>query len=187
MTNHTFKTMLLWTGIASLAVFSSCSKEDDPEPLEQELITTVTLSLTKSGSSTPVSISFKDPEGDGSGTITPDTLVLEANASYTGALTILNETLSSTAEGYNVTAEIEEEAIAHQFYYQATGAQLTVTTTDVDSNNLPLGLKSTIATTTASKGTLKITLKHKPGEKAAGDTITKGETDVEVVFPVKIQ
>jgi hypothetical protein len=34
---------------------------------------------------------------------------------------------------------------------------------------------------------MKITLKHKPGAKAGGDPVTKGETDIEVVFPVKIQ
>jgi hypothetical protein len=34
---------------------------------------------------------------------------------------------------------------------------------------------------------MKITLKHKPGAKIAGDPVTKGETDVEVEFNVRLK
>jgi hypothetical protein len=50
-----------------------------------------------------------------------------------------------------------------------------------------LGTTSTWTTTGVSNGTVKITLKHKPGIKAAGDPVSKGETDIEVSFTTKVQ
>jgi hypothetical protein len=58
---------------------------------------------------------------------------------------------------------------------------------DKDTKNLPLGLSSTWTTTGAASGTLNVTLKHKPGVKAANDPVSKGETDVSLDFQLTIR
>jgi hypothetical protein len=176
---------LVLTSIVISVILSGCKKPDDTTPLEQELITTVKLTLTKTGGSA-VSITYKDPDGDGgiAPTISPASLTLDANSSYTAKLELLNETKTPVDD---ITTEIKEESEAHQFYYTVSGVNVSVSNLDTDTKGLPLGLTSTFTTTAVSNGSLKITLKHKPGQKAAGDLITKGETDVEVTFPVSIQ
>ena len=191
MTNRPAKTLLWMVFAASLAV-TGCKKEDEHEPNEGELITTVALSLTKAGSATPVMITFEDLDGPGGNapTITPATLALDANATYSAGITaVLNKTVAMTSEDYDVLAQIKKESADHEFFYQVTGANLVFTGYDTDSKNPPLklGAKAVATTAVASTGSVKITLKHKPGKKAAGDTVNEGETDTEVVFPVAVR
>jgi hypothetical protein len=64
---------------------------------------------------------------------------------------------------------------------------INVSNLNTDSKGLPLGLSSTWQSGATGTGKMKITLKHKPGTKAAGDPVTKGETDVEVEFNVRVK
>lgn len=187
---------LLWMAVASALAMTGCNREDDPEPNEEELITTVTLSLTKTGSTTPVEITFRDIDGPGgaAATITPATLVLDANATYTSRLRFLNESVTPAED---ITEEVEvKEPDEHEVFYQVTGVNLALSGFNTDTNTpaLRLGTRATFTTGAASttNGTLTVTLKHKPKDnaatrKAANDPISKGETDIEVTFPVQVR
>ncbi|MDP5121821.1 MAG: hypothetical protein NWQ46_09520 [Spirosomaceae bacterium] len=166
----------------------SCEKDDPVIENEEELITTMTYRLTATDG-TVVEGKFQDLDGEGGNppVITP--LNLRANTTYTGSLTLLNE-LENPAE--NITEEVAEEDREHQFFFQVSGANLTVAYADVDGDNNPVGLRTTVTTSAASTGTLSVTLRHEPNKSAAGvsaGNITNagGETDINVVFNVVIQ
>ena len=102
--------------LASTLIFASCSDDDDntPEPVnEEEVITTLTVTL-ESGSDTVV-MQYQDLDGDGpdAATVTVSGS-LNANTVYDGSIVLLNET-ESPAE--NITEEVEEEDDEHQFFY----------------------------------------------------------------------
>jgi hypothetical protein len=153
------------------------------------LITTLTYTLTPVGGGTPVVLSFKDLDGDGGNAPTIVGGTLTAGVSYTGELDLLNES-ESPAE--SITEEIETEDEEHQFFFAATGANLTITYDDVDADGNPVGLKSRVVAGAAGSGTLRVTLRHEPNKTASGvkeGNIANagGETDIEVDFPVTIQ
>lgn len=170
----------------ALALFAvSCDKEDDVDPNEEELITTLKVTLTTLGSTTPIVATFKDVDGPGGqAPVKFDSIIIDANKTYSASLQFLNESVSPAED---ITAEVNAEADDHQVYYEPTVAGLTVTNLNNDTKGLPLGVTSTWNTLAAGKGTVKITLKHKPGAKAASDPVSKGETDVEVGFGVRVK
>ncbi len=164
----------------------SCKKDDNNTPLnEEELITTLRLNLKESGSTTTQVFEFKDPDGEGGNAPTRfDPIVLVTGKTYTCDIEVLDE---SVTPAENITAEILAEANDHQFYFEPVGVNINITNLNNDSRGLPVGLNSAWTTGAVSSGTLKVTLKHKPGNKAAGDPTSKGETDIEVTFPTSIQ
>ena len=175
-----------------LLTLAACDDDDgpvDPGAGEEEVITTVRVSLTAPDGST-AELTFVDPDGDG-GTapaITGDTLA--ANTEYDVTLTFLNET-ETPAE--DITEEIAEEGEEHQIFFLASaGLALTVTATDRDGDGRPVGLEAEAVAAGASSGTLRVVLRHEPDKDAegvAGGDIANagGETDVEVDFPVVIR
>ena len=167
-----------------LFAFASCN-EDDVEPEnEEEVITTLTYTLSSTDGQVAI-LSFQDLDGDGGAAGTITTSELAANTTYTGIMTLLNET-ESPAE--NVTEEIQEEDDEHQIFFGVSGVDLTVDYTDVDGDGNPVGLATTLTTGDAGSGTLTVTLRHepnKPNNGSLGDA--GGETDIEVEFPVTIQ
>ncbi|MFK7756623.1 MAG: type 1 periplasmic binding fold superfamily protein [Flavobacteriales bacterium] len=171
---------------------SSCD-DDEPEcpiiPNEEEVITTMTYTLTPDGGGETVVLSFLDLDGDGGNDpiITGDTLT--ANTTYTGALDLLNQA-ENPAE--SITEEVEEEAEEHQFFFSSTLADLTVAYGDSDAEGNPLGLVTSVTTGAAGSGMLTVILRHEPAKDAAGVsdgdiTNAGGETDIEVDFPVNVQ
>lgn len=168
--------------IALAALFYSCDKKEDPEPDENELITTIKLVLT-SGTQTKTFL-WKDLDGDGgkAPVITGDTLSKKTTYSY--ALTFLDE---SKTPAEDVTAEIREKANEHLVVFTPNPSNLlTVTITDKDSKNLPLGLAGTIATIDSTKnGVLKIRLRHQPGSKDG--SAVPGSDDANIDFPIFIK
>lgn len=175
--------------IATVFIFSSCSKDDDPIPVnEEELITTVRVTLVGGGQI--VTMTSTDLDG-GDGPNAPTIAVsgnLVANTTYAGSVEFLNE-LQNPAE--DITAEVEEEGTDHQVFYQFAAALGTITYTDLDANGKPIGLTFNYVTGNAGSGTLTVTLKHLPNKSAAGVstgdiTNAGGATDAEVVFPFVI-
>jgi hypothetical protein len=80
------------------------------------------------------------------------------------------------------------EANDHQLYYTATNGLVAVSNLNNDGKGLPLGITSTwTAAAAAGTGTLNVTLKHKPGVKAAGDPVSKGETDISIDFKLSVK
>jgi len=167
-------------------LFTACDDDKDPAPVdENEVITTLTYTLTPVGGGTPVAVTFRDPDGDqGSQQPTIGALTLAANTAYTGALTVLDETKTPVE---NTTEEIREKSDEHLFVYTVSPAGLlTIARTDKDKNNFEIGLATSLQTrTTAGTGTLNLVLRHQPGTK--NGTATPGSSDVDVTFPVTVQ
>ena len=178
----------LSTTIFATALIFSCSSDDDstPEPvLEEEVITTMTITLTADGQA-DVILQTQDLDGDG-----PDLPVLtvsgdlSSNTNYSGSITLLNET-EDPAE--NMTLEIEEEDLAHQFFYSVgSGLDAETDYNDADSEGNPLGLDFVLSTYSASSGSITFTLRHEPNKPNMGLEDAGGETDIEATFNVSIQ
>jgi hypothetical protein len=182
---------ILFLLLIFISTVISCKKKDDPKPSdpqnnnEEELITTLKLILTEDGTSNVSTFQFADLDGSGGNAPTVDNIVLEAGKTYHGKIILLDQTKSPAD---SISNEVEEEADEHQFFFEVTTANLTISYTDFDSHGVPLGLFPDVVTGAASSGTLKVTLKHQPELKPTsgmGDS-TKGETDVEVTFNVTI-
>jgi hypothetical protein len=171
-----------------LIFFSGCKKDPVVDPNENELITTVRISLLDKtgGSTTPLIFEFKDLDGEGG--VAPskfDEILLTKGKTYDCSLTVLNESVSPADD---ITKEILAEAVDHQFYYSASDGLVTVSNLNTDSKGLPVGTTATWTTGTLSgSGTFRLTLKHKPGIKAAGDLVTVGDTDIALDFKLKVQ
>lgn len=167
-------------------LFTACSKDDDPEPdHEEELITTMILTMTPQDGGATVTATFRDLDGPGGAdpTITPITLA--ANTTYSTIITLLDETKTPAED---ISEEVEEEGDEHEFFFvPSNGLNLTVNKTDMDANGRPIGLTFTIQTQGASSGTLRVVLKHQPDLKNNTSDINTGETDIDQSFQVTIQ
>ena len=181
--------------LASAFLFQACKDKDDddtvaPPANEEELITTLRLTFAEAdNAANTYELVFRDLDGEGGNApvITVDTLPVEL--AFNVSVEVLNESLSPAED---ISAEIQAEDEAHQFFFLVSGANLSLTYADADGNGLPVGLVNTAVSDAASAGTLLVTLRHEPNKTgagvAAGDiTNAGGETDLEVSFPVVIQ
>ena len=182
------------TVIFTAVLFVSCSNDEDitPEPInEEEVITTLTVTLEPDGDGEDIVLSFQDLDGDG-----PDAPEitksgdLAAGVTYNGSIELLNET-ESPAE--DITEEVEEEGLEHQFFF-TVGTGLEVTTaysdkegTGVDSEGNSLGIEFTLTAGAESSGTLTFTLRHEPNKPNTGLSDAGGETDIEVAFDIEVK
>jgi len=180
--------------LAVLVLFASC-KDDDPKPgNEEELITTVTLNFQKTEGENTIgdvlTFHWKDMDGAGSGVPVIEDIVLEPNSTYALSIQLKNESNPNDVE--DITAEVEEEGAAHQFFFTPSSAlDIIHAYQDEDSNGNPIGLENIITTGDASEGTLNLTLRHNPIKNANGVmqgdiTNAGGDTDVAVSFNVLI-
>ncbi|MFN0202729.1 MAG: type 1 periplasmic binding fold superfamily protein [Bacteroidia bacterium] len=178
--------------LLGLSIFTSGCEHEPIIPNEEELITTLTYTLTPSGGGTAITLTYKDLDGDG-GNAPTTTLSgnLAANTTYIGKLVLLNESVTPAED---ISAEIKAEKETHQFFFQpASALKATVSYTDTDANGKPVGLETSLVTTYASEGDLTIILRHEPNKSASGVatgdvTNAGGETDIEAVIKnVKIQ
>jgi cell division septation protein DedD len=167
-------------------VLHSCKKDKVEEPNEEEIITTLEVELTDNSNGVKTTFKFDDADGPGGNAPVQDTIRMSPAKTYTVKLTMLNKTANPPED---ITEEVEEEADDHEIFIEpAAGSNLVVSNRNLAGNlNLPLGITSTWASGSAVIGSVKITLKHKPGAKAAGDAVSKGDTDIEVVFNTKVQ
>lgn len=160
-----------------------CDK--DPEvPNEEELITTLIYTLTPVPNGAPVVFSFRDLDGDGGGEPVVIAGKLAPSTVYVGVIQLLNESVSPTE---NITEEVETEGLEHQFFYDFEDINTTFQYADVDSENNPVGIHSTVTTGSAGIGLLTVVLRHLPDKNAPGVkdgdiTNAGGETDIEVSF-----
>jgi hypothetical protein len=180
---------LLAIALIIVVTFTACDKDEETIlPVnEEELITTVKLTLTGGGQ--VVTLTSKDLDGDGpNAPVVTVSNNLLANTTYVGQAEFLNE-LVTPAD--NLTVEIEEEGVDHQIFYQALASLGTFTYTDVDANGKPIGLSFTYTTNNAASSDVTVTLRHLPNKSASGvatGNITNagGATDAEVVFPIVV-
>ncbi|GGE28750.1 type 1 periplasmic binding fold superfamily protein [Psychroflexus planctonicus] len=175
-----------------LAVFSSCSDDDDNIQIinEEEVITTLTVTLVDQNTNEVKTLQYRDLDGDGpeSPIVTADNL--DANTTYQGSIEFLNE-LEDPAE--DITEEVVEEGEEHQvFFVNSTALETNFDYLDADANNNPIGVEFSLTTGNASNGNLSIILIHdgdKFAEGAADGEINNvgGETDIEANFDVVIE
>lgn len=176
----------------SIGILSNACTKDKMEANDEEVITTMKLTLTpaNAGSGTPLVFQFDDPDGPGGMSPSIDQITLQPNTSYNVIVQLLNKT---TTPAEDITKEVKEEADAHRFYYTpSAGSNITVSNLDTDTKGVPLGITSTWSTGTAATGKMKVTLRHYPGtppNKALSDAVDdpKSATDLEVEFSTKIQ
>jgi hypothetical protein len=169
----------------------SCNNDEvvvPPVTNEEELITTVKVTLTNGSNS--IVLQSKDLDGDGPNA--PVVTVvgnLVANTTYLGSVQFLNESVNPAD---NITEEILAEDEDHQIFYQLSSGLGAITYTDNDSNNKPVGLGFTYQTNAMGTGNLIVTLRHLPNKSATGVASGNianagGSTDAEVTFPITIQ
>ncbi|HEX8040479.1 MAG TPA: hypothetical protein VF490_15075 [Chryseosolibacter sp.] len=158
---------------------------EDPKPVnEEEIITTMQVTLTPAGGGTPVILKFFDPDGehgDGIPVVTASG-PLAANSAYAGSISLLNETETPAGD---ISAEVADEANAHLFCFDVTG-NVTISYADTDATGLPLGLSTSWVTGNAGQAQVVVTLRHQPGTKT-GECPGSGDTDAEVMFPLSIE
>lgn len=171
-----------------LIIFAAgCGEDEDPLiENEEEVITSVTLTLFPNGPQETVTFGFSDPDGDGGNDPVFSTDgQLVADASYRGQLSFANETGS-------IDAEIVDEGTDHQVFYETSGGvNLTLNYLDTDQALQALGLMTDFSTGATGSGQLKITLRHEPTKGPLvvinRPDLAGGETDVEVTFDVTVQ
>jgi hypothetical protein len=188
--------------VAGSLLFLSGCKKDDPKPENiPEAITKATLTFTPAGGAAVI-VTATDPYGDGP---LPRTLSgpinLVKNVSYTLKITLINELAKPTDPEYDITAEVEEEADEHIFFFAWTNNTFSnptgngnfdnrsdaVNYVDKDSKGLPLGLETSWTTINASgNGTFRVILKHQPDLKSATTTSNDGESDLDVTFNLTV-
>lgn len=161
-------------------------KKDPVDPNESELITTVRVKLTEKVSGVQSMFEFKDLDGVGGAAPSKfDEIMLTKGKVYDCTLQLLNE---SENPADDITLEVFAEGIDHQIYLTPTNALAVVSNYSLDSKGLPLGITSTwTAAAAAGTGTMNVTLKHKPGVKAAGDLVSKGDTDISIDFKLSVK
>jgi hypothetical protein len=171
-------------------LFMACDKEIAEEENDNEVITTLELHFTEPGGSSPLIYQFDDPDGFGSGSVSPvvDVIRLAPGKTYDVEFKLLNKTINPVED---ITGEIEEESAAHRFYIlPSAGSNITITNTGNDENGLPLALTSTWTTGTSATGSVRIVLRHYPdGGKAADDPVDspKSGTDVDTIFETSVE
>ena len=175
------KTLKLIALFISTSLFlTSCSDDHDHDhDHEGELITTLTYTLTSGNDIVTLTSRDLDGEGGADATFTVSGPLM-ANTTYTGTLTLLNET-ESPAE--DKTVEIRAEGAEHEFFFASTISGVTFTKTDVDANNNPIGLSTTVNTGAAGTGSITVILKHEPTKPNNGTSDSAGGTeDIRVTF-----
>ena len=167
--------------------------DDDHGPGEEELITTLKITLTPSGGGAPLTVQFQDLDGEGGNAPVVDRIVVDAGTVYKGSVQVLNETESPPE---NITEEVEEESEAHQFFYDTLGgfSPAIVNYSDMESDYVtntgadhPVGIEFELSVPeNAANGQLRVRLSHY--DDAPKDGLNPSdETDIDVTFNVEVR
>ena len=187
---------------------TSCKKDDDDatdtpaEENEEEVITDVTLIFTNvNDTSDVVTASAQDPDGEGVQELEVlDDINLDTAKTYILTLEIMN---NLDSPGEDITEEIEEEAVDHQFFFSFTEDAFAdpagdgnvdnsgdaLNYNDLDDNGNPIGLSTTwtTASTVTSGGTFEIRLQHQPDIKSATSSADDGDSDIDLFFVLNVE
>ncbi|MFS4492011.1 type 1 periplasmic binding fold superfamily protein [Maribacter sp. 2308TA10-17] len=181
------KSVLALFVLISASLFVGCSDDDDPPtPVnEEEVITTMNVTLTAAGATT-VTLQSQDLDGDGPNAPTISVSGdLTANTTYAGTIELLNET-ESPAE--DITEEVKSEDDEHQFIFVSGGTISGITYSDEDGDGNPVGIEFDLTTGDAGSGSLQITLRHEPKKPNDGTLADAGgETDITQTFNLTVQ
>lgn len=175
--------------LAILALGACTDPENPEETNEEEVITTVELTLDGE------TYVWADIEQDGSPLV--DDIVLAADSTYTLDVRFLNE-LEDPAE--DITEEVDAESHEHQLFFTTDGP-FTYAYDDADANGLPVGLSGTLSTGSAGTGMLGVLLRHLPEQDGAaqkvagledtfaadGPSALPGGSDADVSFAITVE
>lgn len=184
--------------VLSLLVLSSffwtgCEKDsDDPRNpnrdgiIDHGFITTVELVFTPQDDTLKsVSFLFSDPDGPGGlPPIRVDTITLSSGSVWNCSIKLWDE--SDPANPVDITYQFRLQDQDHIVCFDASAplqSALQIERTDTDGT-YEVGLESSWTTLEPSAGSVQVTIKHQVGLKDG--TCIPGSTDVEVVFPVRI-
>ena len=169
-------------------LLASCSKDNEtPEAVnEEELITTLNVTLVPASEGNTIILTTRDLDGDGPNEpVVTVSSNLTAGVAYNGTIELLDETKSPAD---NITEEVEEEADEHQFFYTiGSGLDVTATATNLDSEGNLLGTEFELTANTASSGSLTFTLRHEPTKPNDGLSSAGGETDIAATFSITVE
>lgn len=160
----------------------SCNK-DHVHASDHETITVFKYILTAPDGSQS-SFIYEDYDGEGGNAGRKTLSILKANTNYTGRIEVFT---GDSGKLTQITDNIKTDGVHHEFFYQfnTSGAPI-VSKTDVDLNNNPLGINTTLNTTITGIFPLTIILRHHPKKPNTSLQIAGGDTDIEVVFDVNI-
>ncbi len=173
----------LWLLLFTLVALVSCSDDDDnpEEVLEQEVITTVVLTVTEMGTTNSTEYTWTEDS--------QDDVTLDADAMYTFDLQFLDESDPEDVE--DITEEVIELADEHFVFYETTVSGLTFDSAagdTIDSNDIGINLSTDWETGDAGTGIVRAFLIHEPTTKTGTSRDDfGGETDIEVDFNVTVQ
>ena len=178
------KNIITAAAFGMILLSTSCKKFDEGESNDEEVITTMKLNFTPVAGGATSSYKFEDLDGPGGNSPVIDAISLNANAVYNVSIELWN---NSAIPPENNTTEVEEENIAHRFYYIPSVNNISISNLNLDDNGVSLGTTSTWTTLGNGSGTLNVILRHYPGtppDKQASDPVTspKSGTDIDVNF-----
>jgi hypothetical protein len=177
--------------LACLLMMNACDPEEEAEN-EEELITTIVLTLTPVAGGNPIVMSYKDLDGPGAVAPTVVAGVLDGNKEYSAKLQFKNESVTPAVD---ITQEIIAEGVDHQVFFAVSQPLLNsirYTYKDLDGRGRPIGIETSFFTKAAAKGDLAIILRHKPNKDAAGAVTGNsqsagGDSDVDITIPLEVK
>jgi len=194
-----FSLVLLLTLATTLL---SCSKDDPVPELDQEVITDVTLTFTEvddNGNSLGGSLEYVASAAEGielGGNLEIDVI----NGLESGKRYLLEVSAYNGIAEEDITAEIEEEADEHQFYFLGSAFMgntsfMEYNYNDEDENGQPIGLKGFVTvdeSLTSNNGQIRLVLRHALDKSFEGaenphweDFVQAGgESDLDITFEV---
>jgi hypothetical protein len=175
-------TIMMGLVAGSAALLNSCKNEASPNTNEYiSTLKVVAQNLSTNHIDTFEYANFNETKPNPPSYV--DTIRLQANASYSIQVMLLNEAPNPVQD---MTDTIISRADYHLTIYNIDPAELfSAKILDKDSKGLPLGLMSTWTTTEATNGWLRMILRHQPGHK--NGTETPGSNDFEADFPVVVK
>ena len=142
-----------------------------------------------------VILNFIDNDGIGGQPALVNSGTLASNTTYRGRLMIGTQNplasprLSHVVDSTSVEANLE----THQVFFEAkNGLDIATTYQDIDANGYPVGMETTLQTSSATSGELVISIIHNPDKTATGvlngnRTRAGGSIDVEAAFQVNVE
>lgn len=175
--------------IMVLSLFISCSDDHDEaaHQHEQEVFTTMTITLVPSDGSSNITLQTEDLDGDGpNAPVVTVSGKLKASNTYTGSIKWYNKT-ETPAE--DLTPEIVSESDEHQvIYVVGSGLIMTVSDLSKDSKGNTFGHTFSLKSLSAGTGTLTVSLLHEPTKPNDGTLSTAGgATDIAASFLIVIE
>lgn len=181
-----YSTIIL-SSVVATSMLLSCKKSEDILLPEEEVITTLQLTFTNTTNPLDVKVcTWEDLDGAGGNAPNRiDTIALDATAGYNVSVKLFNASVSPIED---ITVDIESHKDEHQFFYTWTPDLFTsITYTDKDSRNLPVGLTFSTHPRMVGTGTFTVSLSHFEDSARKDGTTQSDETDITTTFPVIIR